>query len=105
MNVNLLLTILRGLSLLLVLILFGGCAEGTQVRFDTGRLHYDQVSIVSPFHFTPRDVRVSHALLSPGDFGAATLIAAEYPLEKLGEALARQRRGDGAKFAILPATG
>lgn len=84
-------------------ILFGGCAEGSLVRFDTGRLHYDQVSIVSPFHFTPRDVRASHELLSSGDFGGAALIAAEYPLEKLDEALARQRRGDGAKFAILPA--
>ena len=29
-------------------------------------------------------------------------MAAEYPLERLGEALERQRRGEGAKFAIVP---
>jgi hypothetical protein len=30
-------------------------------------------------------------------------VTAEYPLERLGEALERQRRGEGAKFAIVPA--
>lgn len=83
-------------------VLFGGCAPGTVARFDTQRLHYDQVSVVSPFHFTPRDVRAAYELLSSGGFGGAALVAAEYPLERLGEALERQRRGEGAKFAIVP---
>jgi L-iditol 2-dehydrogenase len=83
-------------------ILFGGCPSGSQVRFDTHRLHYDQVSIASPFHFTPRDVRAAYELLSSGKFGGRALVAAEYPLERLGEALDRQRRGEGAKFAIVP---
>ena len=77
-------------------------AANTQVRFDTGRLHYDQVGLVSPFHFTPRDVRASYELLSSGDFGGDSLVAGEYPLEHLEEALARHRRGDGPKFAIVP---
>ncbi|MFN8641388.1 MAG: alcohol dehydrogenase catalytic domain-containing protein [Candidatus Binatia bacterium] len=34
-------------------VLFGGCPVGTAVRFDTARLHYEQVAIASPFHFTP----------------------------------------------------
>src|SRR5262249_43188402 len=37
------------------LVLFGGCPTGSVVQFDTDRLHYDQVSVISPFHFTPRD--------------------------------------------------
>jgi L-iditol 2-dehydrogenase len=84
-------------------VLFGGCAAGTAVRLDTARLHYDQVSLISPFHFTPRDVRKAYELLSCGDFGGDALVAAEYPLERLEEALIRHRRGDGAKFAIVPA--
>ncbi|MEO8601566.1 MAG: alcohol dehydrogenase catalytic domain-containing protein [bacterium] len=84
-------------------VLFGGCAAGTAVRFDTGRLHYDQVEISSPFHFAPRDVRAAYELLGSGDFGGAALIAGAYPLEGLGEALARHRSGDGPKFAIVPA--
>jgi L-iditol 2-dehydrogenase len=85
-------------------VLFGGCAAGSTVRFDTGRLHYDQVAISSPFHFTPRDVRAAYALLGAGDFGGDALVAGTYPLEGLGDALARQQRGEGAKFAIVPAS-
>jgi L-iditol 2-dehydrogenase len=83
-------------------ILFGGCPSGTVARFDTGRLHYDQIRVFSPFHFTPRDVRAAHEILSSGEFGGRALVAAEYPLEGLAEALSRHLRGDGAKFAIIP---
>ena len=84
-------------------VLFGGCPSNSLVRFDTHRLHYDEVSVSSPFHLTPRDVRASYELLSSGAFGGAGLVAAEYPLERLGEALDRLRRGEGPKFAIVPA--
>jgi L-iditol 2-dehydrogenase len=83
-------------------VLFGGCPAGTVARFDTHRLHYDQVSLTSPFHFTPRDVRAAYELLCGGQLGGAALVTAAYPLEGLGEALERQRRGEGAKFAIVP---
>jgi L-iditol 2-dehydrogenase len=84
-------------------VLFGGCPPGSSVRFDTSRLHYDQVSVASPFHFTPREVRASYELLSSGELGGEALVTAEYPLERLSEALARQSRGEGSKFAIVPA--
>jgi len=86
-------------------VLFGGCAVGSSVRFDTSRLHYDQVAIASPFHFTPRDVRAAYELLGAPSFGGGELIRAELPLEQLEDALARHRRGEGAKFAIRPAMG
>ncbi len=83
-------------------VLFGGCAVGSRAHFDTTRLHYDQVRLISPFHFTPRDVRAAYHLLESGTFGGGALIGAEYPLEGLAEALARQRRGEAPKFAIVP---
>src|SRR5205823_2781296 len=43
--------------------LFGGCPGGSTVTWATGRLHYDGVRVVSPFHFTPRDVRAARELL------------------------------------------
>lgn len=82
--------------------LFGGCPVGTGVRFDTARLHYDQVAITSPFHFTPRDVRAAYDLLASGTFGGEVLVSDVLPLERLEEALARHRSGQGAKYAILP---
>ena len=83
-------------------ILFGGCPSGSVARFDTGRLHYEQVAIPSPFHFTPRDVRQAYELLGSREFEGRALVSGEYPLEGLGDALARLQRGEGAKFAILP---
>jgi L-iditol 2-dehydrogenase len=83
-------------------ILFGGCPPGTQVRVDTQRLHYDQLRISSPFHFTPRAVRHAHELLSRGDFGGAALISGSYALHDLPDALAAHQHGNGIKFAVVP---
>jgi L-iditol 2-dehydrogenase len=83
-------------------VLFGGCRPGTDVRFDTQRLHYDQVQILSPFHFTPRAVRRAYEMLSAGDFGAERLISGTFPLPQLQEALSRHQRGEGIKFSVEP---
>ena len=83
-------------------ILFGGCTPGTQVRFDTQRLHYDQLHILSPFHFTPRAVRSALEMLQLDAFRGKELISGRYPLEDLPTALAEHRDGAGVKFAILP---
>lgn len=83
-------------------VLFGGCAAGSVVRFDTGRLHYDQVQIFSPFHFTPRDVRRAFDLLASGALSGEQLIAGELPLEELPIALDKLRAGGGPKYAIVP---
>jgi len=46
--------------------LFGGCPSGTFASFGTSRLHYDQITLLSPFHFGSRAVRMSRDwLLSP----------------------------------------
>lgn len=83
-------------------ILFGGCAAGTQVRWDTQRLHYDQLAVRSPFHFTPRAVRQAFELLSDPAFAAHRLISGFYPLAELPRALEAHRHGAGIKFAIEP---
>ncbi len=83
-------------------ILFGGCAAGTSVRFSTHRLHYDQVELHSPFHFTPRAVRQAYELLCQEGFGGSALITGHYPLADLPLALEAHRAGHGIKFAIQP---
>ncbi len=83
-------------------VLFGGCPSGTEVRFPTDRLHYDQVQVISPFHFTPRDVRRAYDLLVAGEVAGATVIGGEHALEDLPAALEALRAGGGPKFAILP---
>jgi L-iditol 2-dehydrogenase len=83
-------------------ILFGGCPVGTQASFATERLHYDQIRLVSPFHFRPRAVRRAYELLASGAVDGSGLISGVFPLEELPAALEKHRRGDGIKYAVVP---
>lgn len=83
-------------------IFFGGCKRGTTVTFDTERIHYDEITLRSPFHMTPRAVRQARQLLIERRVAWGQLITADYPLERLGEALDELQRGDCIKFAVLP---
>lgn len=83
-------------------VLFGGCAAGTVARFETHRLHYDQLRLHSPFHFTPRAVRQAYELLCDPSFPAERLVTGRFPLSALPEALEAHHRGQGIKFAIEP---
>jgi L-iditol 2-dehydrogenase len=83
-------------------VLFGGCPVGTRVRFDTQRLHYEQLRIISPFHFTPRAVRHAVEMLSADAFGAQALISGAFPLRNVRQALTEHQAGDGIKFAVVP---
>lgn len=83
-------------------VLFGGCPSGTTASFDTDRLHYDQVRLLSPFHFTPKAVRRAYELLTSGRIPAEQLISGVSPLAKLAEVFDRLRRGEGIKYAVIP---
>jgi len=83
-------------------VLFGGCPSGTRVSFDTARLHYDQITLMSPFHFTPRDVRKAHRLLSERRIDGRSLITATYEFEKLHDVLSLLQQGQGIKYALVP---
>ncbi len=85
-------------------VLFGGLPGGTRVSFDAARLHYDEVRLLSPFHFTPRAVRAAYKLLAARAFDVTPLISARYPLERLADAFADLEGGAGVnlKFAIVP---
>lgn len=82
-------------------VLFGGCPSGTAVAFDTYRLHYEQVRILSPFHFTPTAVRRAYQLLVSGKLPAGKLISGTYPLAQLPYAFELLQRGEGIKYAII----
>ncbi len=83
-------------------VLFGGCPSGTRVSFDTARLHYDQITLMSPFHFTPRDVRKAHRLLSERRIDGRSLITATYEFPQLHDVLALLQQGQGIKYALVP---
>lgn len=86
------------------IVLFGGCAAGTMVSVDTGRLHYDQITMIGTFHFTPRDVARAHQLLIERQINVSKLISDKFPLEKLNHAFGLLMQGEGIKYAIQPGT-
>lgn len=83
-------------------VLFGGCPSGTSVTVDTGRLHYDQISLIGRFHFTPRDVAEAHLLLTQNRIDVSKLITDTLPLDHLNHAFDLLISGEGIKYAIQP---
>jgi L-iditol 2-dehydrogenase len=83
-------------------ILFGGCPPGTTVSLDTYRLHYDQVQVFSPFHFTPKSVRQAQEMLASGKIPTQHLISGSYPLAQLPHAFDLLQQGQGIKYAVIP---
>ncbi len=81
---------------------FAGLPAETRVSFDAARLHYDEVALLAPFHFTPRDVRSAHELIAAHALPLSGLISDSYPLDRIAEAFERLDTGDALKLLIEP---
>ncbi len=79
---------------------FGGLPAEANVSFRAARLHYDEVRLISPFHFTPRAVAEAFALLRERAFDCTRLISHRYPLDRIVDAFAALDSGIGLKAAI-----
>ena len=84
------------------LVLFGGCRQGTTVTYDTGRIHYDEITLRGVFHFTPADVKKAYKILCRKKLGLSRLISGTYPLTKIQRAFDKLAKGEGIKYAIIP---
>jgi len=81
---------------------FGGLPGTARVAFLASRLHYDEVRLISPFHFTPRSVRRAYDLLASGAIDPLPLISGTVPLSEVPAVFERLDNGEGIKFAIEP---
>jgi len=82
--------------------LFGGCESGTKVTFDTRRLHYEEITVISLFHHTPTHFKKAFELISTGVIDPTPLITETRPLSQLTDALEVIERGKAIKVAIKP---
>ncbi len=83
-------------------VLFGGLPSGTQVSYDAARLHYDEVTLLGPFHFTPRAVKLAFDLLAASAVDVEPLVGARFALADLAAAFAALDTGAYLKIAIVP---
>jgi L-iditol 2-dehydrogenase len=83
-------------------VFFGGCPANTALSLDTQRMHYDNLTLLSPFHFRPRDVRAAYHLLASGQLNAGRIINARRRLNQLDEVFAILDRGAALKCAVVP---
>jgi L-iditol 2-dehydrogenase len=82
---------------------FGGCAVGTHVKFDTNRLHYNDLTLRATFHHTPAICRKALDLIASGRFQASAFITGHAPLCELHSVFETlMNRSNEIKTAIVP---
>lgn len=81
---------------------FGGCKSGSTVNFDTTKMHYGDIKLMSVFHHTPKYFRKSLELIASGEVEVERLITDTLPLEKVQYAMEQHIAGNAIKFLIKP---
>ena len=82
-------------------VFFGGRERGSELRVDTYRLHYEELTLRGAFHHAPRDVRAALAFLASGARPFDRLVTHRVGLEGVAELLADPPR-DYLKAAVVP---
>ncbi|MFZ4509074.1 MAG: zinc-dependent alcohol dehydrogenase [Fimbriimonas sp.] len=82
--------------------LFGGCPSGTRASFDTRTVHYDQISLLSPFHFGTAAVRQAREWLIDPRFDLSPLISGRRLLDDAAGVFRDLREGKGIKYVFQP---
>ena len=81
---------------------FGGCKSGSTVTFDTTRMHYGDIKLMSVFHHTPHYFREALDIIASGQIDVDKLITDTLPLEKVEYAMQQHMAGNAIKFLIKP---
>lgn len=81
---------------------FGGCKSGSTVTFDTTRMHYGDIKMMSVFHHTPQYFRQALELIASGDVDVEKLITDTVGLEDVRNALEKHIAGEAIKFLVKP---
>jgi L-iditol 2-dehydrogenase len=84
------------------LLLFAGMAAGSRLSADAFRVHYEEVSVVGSFHYTPADADRALSLLGSGAISVAPLLSKTRPLAEWREAFGEAERGDVMKTVLVP---
>lgn len=82
--------------------LFAGCPAGTTLQVDARRLHYDEITVISPFHHTPEFFQKALGWIAEGTLDPTPLITSQAPLAEVVSALEAVEAGRAIKVALTP---
>ena len=81
---------------------FGGCKPGSTVTFDTTRIHYGDMKLMSVFHHTPKYFRQALDYIASGEVEVEKLITKTLGLKDVEFAMNEHIAGRAVKFLIKP---
>ena len=81
---------------------FGGFKSGSTVTFDTTKMHYGDIRLMSVFHHTPKYFRMALDYIASGDVEVEKLITATIGLDKIEWAMQQHIDGKAIKFLVKP---
>lgn len=81
---------------------FGGCKSGSTVTFDTTKMHYGDIKLMSVFHHTPKYFRMALDYIASEQVQVEKLITDTLPLNKVEWAMKQHIEGKAIKFLIKP---
>lgn len=81
---------------------FGGCKSGSTVTFDTTKMHYGDIRLMSVFHHTPQYFRQALDYIASGDLEVEKLITNTLELKDVEYAMQEHIAGRAVKFLIKP---
>ena len=85
-----------------VVVLVGGCPTGTEVSFQTGPLHYEELELRGSFHHSPEEVDEALTALAADETLWRTLRGPTISLEELPDALGAPTGGRATKTVVDP---
>lgn len=81
---------------------FGGCKSGSTVTFDTTKMHYGDIRLMSVFHHTPEYFRKALDYIASGEVEVEKLITDTLALKDVEFAMKEHIEGRAVKFLIKP---
>lgn len=83
-----------------LVLLFGGLQAGTDVCYDAGRIHYDEITLKGVFHYNPEEVREAFEIIKSKKLRLKELITGKFSLFDIPTVFEKLSRGEGIKYLI-----
>ena len=79
---------------------FGGCAAGTEVGFDAGKMHYGEVTMTGSFHHEPSSFKRAIAAIESGKVRVRSLLTHSVPLQRIQDGFGLMERREALKVTV-----